>query len=83
MAKRNEVKQEIYREVAAETGGTIQENQKSVEAQFSFIEKIIKRGEFDTVRMPYLAKFSVKPGRVKMLNNKNAIIQRRKLSGNS
>jgi nucleoid DNA-binding protein len=83
MAKRNEVKQEIYREVAAETGGTIQEIQKCVEAQFSFIEKIIKRGEFDTVRMPYLAKFSVKPGRVKMLNNKNAIIQRRKLSGNS
>lgn len=83
MGKRNEVKQEIYREIAAETGGTIQEIQKCVESQFSFIEKVMKRGEFDTVRMPYLAKFSVKPGRVKMLNNKNAIIQRRKLSGNS
>jgi len=83
MGKKNEVKQEIYREIAAETGGTVQEIQKCVEAQFSFIEKVMKRGEFDTVRMPYLAKFSVKPGRVKMLNNKNAIIQRRKLSGNS
>jgi len=83
MGKKNEVKQEIYREIASETGGTIQEIQKCVEAQFSFIEKVMKRGEFDTVRMPYLAKFSVKPGRVKMLNNKNAIIQRRKLSGNS
>ena len=40
-------------------------------------------GEFDTVRMPYLGKFTVKPGRVKMLNNKNAIIQRRKLSGDN
>jgi len=83
MGKRNEVKQEIYREIAKESGGTMQEIEKCVEAQFQFIERIMKRGEFDTVRMPYLGKFTVKPGRLKMLNNKNAIIQRRKLSGDN
>jgi len=83
MGKRNEVKQEIYREIAKESGGTMQEIEKCVEAQFQFIERIMKRGEFDTVRMPYLGKFTVKPGRLKMQNNKNANIQRRKLSGDN
>lgn len=83
MGKRNEVKQEIYREIAKETGSTMQEVENCVETQFKFIEKIIRRGEFDTVRMPYLGKFTVKPSRVKYLNNKNAIIQRRKLSGDN
>lgn len=83
MGKRNEVKQEIYKEIAQATGSSISEVEKCVETQFKFIEKIVKRGEFDTVRMPYLGKFTVKPGRIKMLNNKNAIIQRRKLSGDN
>lgn len=83
MAKRNEVKQQIYREIAKETGATINEIEQCVETQFAFIEQTIKKGEFDTIRLPYLGKFTVNPKRVQNLNNKHALIQRRKLSGNS
>lgn len=83
MSKRNEVKHEIYKEIAAETGCSINEIEKVAEAQFSFIKKIIERGEFDTIRLPYLGKFGVNPKRVQNLNNRDAVIQRRKLSGDN
>jgi len=83
MAKRNEVKQEIYKEISKETGASMNEIERCVEMQFEFIEKTIKKGEFDTIRLPYLGKFTVNPKRVQNLNNKYAIIQRRKLSDNN
>ena len=33
--------------------------------QFKFINKIIKKGDFESIRLPYFGKFSVKSGRVK------------------
>ena len=36
-----------------------------VNHQFKFINKIMKKGKFESVRLPYFGKFSVKPGRVK------------------
>lgn len=39
-----------------------------VNHQFKFAEKIMKKGHFDSVRLPYFGKFSVNPNRVKHIN---------------
>mgnify|MGYP003114649433 CR=1 FL=1 len=36
-----------------------------VEYQFKFVEKIMKKGDFDSIRLPYFGKFTVNPNRVK------------------
>ena len=41
-----------------------------VNYQFKFISNIIKKGDFETVRLPYFGKFSVKKGRLKHIQNK-------------
>ena len=37
--------------------------------QFKYLEKIMKEGNFETVRLPYFGKFSVNPKRLEYLNN--------------
>jgi nucleoid DNA-binding protein len=39
-----------------------------VNHQFKFAEKIMKQGDFDSIRLPYFGKFSVNPNRVKHIN---------------
>ena len=39
-----------------------------VNSQFKFVDKIMREGNFDGVRLPYFGKFSVNPKRVKHLN---------------
>jgi nucleoid DNA-binding protein len=39
-----------------------------VNYQFKYVEKIIKEGKFEAVRLPYFGKFSVNANRVKNLN---------------
>jgi nucleoid DNA-binding protein len=41
-----------------------------VESQFKYAAKIMADGSFDTIRLPYFGKFSVKPGRLKNVNKK-------------
>ena len=41
-----------------------------VNYQFKYIEKIMKEGNFDTIRLPYFGKFSVKQARVDYINKK-------------
>lgn len=38
--------------------------------QFKYIEKIMKAGDFETIRLPYFGKFSVNPKRVEYINKK-------------
>ena len=40
--------------------------------QFKYVEKIMKEGKFETIRLPYFGKFSVNPNRVKHLNKKKS-----------
>ena len=40
-----------------------------VNSQFKFVEKVMKEGNFDSIRLPYFGKFSVNPNRVKHINN--------------
>ena len=39
-----------------------------VNHQFKFVEKVIKKGKFEMVRLPYFGNFSVNPKRVKHIN---------------
>lgn len=36
--------------------------------QFKYVSDVMKKGEFESVRLPYFGKFSVKPGRLKHMN---------------
>lgn len=44
--------------------------EKLVGHQFKYLEKIMKEGKFETVRLPYFGKFSVNPKRVEHINRK-------------
>ena len=40
-----------------------------IKHQFKFVEKIMKKGDFESVRLPYFGKFSVNPKRVKHITD--------------
>ncbi len=44
--------------------------EKIINHQFKYIEKVMKEGKFETVRLPYFGKFSVKQKRVDHINKK-------------
>ena len=35
-----------------------------IEYQFKFVEKIMKKGGFESIRLPYFGKFTVNPKRI-------------------
>ena len=45
--------------------------EKIVNYQFKYVEKIMKEGKFESIRLPYFGKFSVNPKRVEYINKKN------------
>jgi hypothetical protein len=44
--------------------------EEAVYHQFKFTSKVIREGKFEAVRLPYLGKFHVNPGRLKHLNER-------------
>tara|TARA_Y100000593_G_scaffold38296_1_gene74335 strand:- start:145 stop:375 length:231 start_codon:yes stop_codon:yes gene_type:complete len=46
----------------------IDEIEDIVDHQFKFVNKIIRDGEFSTIRLPYFGKFTVNKNRVKHIN---------------
>tara|TARA_R100000655_G_scaffold12199_1_gene28312 strand:+ start:143 stop:361 length:219 start_codon:yes stop_codon:yes gene_type:complete len=46
----------------------IQKIEHIVDYQFKYVADIMKKGEFEAVRLPYFGKFSVKKGRVAFIN---------------
>ena len=42
--------------------------EKMINHQFKFVHKIMKKGDFDTIRLPYFGKFSVNKKRVEYIN---------------
>tara|TARA_R100000231_G_C5322933_1_gene163975 strand:- start:116 stop:328 length:213 start_codon:yes stop_codon:yes gene_type:complete len=42
--------------------------EKIVNYQFKYVEKIMKEGKFESIRLPYFGKFSVNPKRVKYID---------------
>ena len=51
----------------------LKKGEEMVNHQFKFTEKIMKKGDFDSVRLPYFGKFSVNPNRVKHINKLKSI----------
>ena len=41
---------------------------KIVEYQFKYVAKIMREGNFESVRLPYFGRLSVNPNRVKHIN---------------
>ena len=50
---------------------SLQKVEKIVNHQFKYVEKIMKEGKFESIRLPYFGKFSVNPKRLKHINKKN------------
>ena len=46
----------------------LQKVEDIVNSQFKFVEKIMKEGNFESIRLPYFGKFSVNPKRVEHIN---------------
>ena len=61
-------KKEIIEYLADRYEISTKEVNKIVNHQFKFISKIIAKGKFDTIRLPYLGKFIVNKNRVKHIN---------------
>jgi len=45
--------------------------EKIVNYQFKYVEKIMKEGKFESIRLPYFGKLSVNAKRLKHINKKN------------
>jgi len=61
-------KKEIIQTLATKYKLPLKKVEEIVNHQFKFVEKVIKKGKFEMVRLPYFGKFSVNPKRVKHIN---------------
>jgi nucleoid DNA-binding protein len=61
-------KKTIIQILATKHNLPLQKIEQIVNHQFKFVEKIMKEGKFEMVRLPYFGKFSVNPNRVKHIN---------------
>jgi nucleoid DNA-binding protein len=63
-------KKALIQELASKHNLPLKTVSNIVEHQFKYVAKIMGQGNFETVRLPYFGKFSVKPGRLKNVNKK-------------
>jgi len=68
-------KKAIIQLLATKHNLPLQKIEQIINHQFKFVEKVMKKGKLEMVRLPYFGKFSVNPNRVKHLtalkNKKN------------
>ena len=62
----------ILQKLATKYNLPIQKIEEAVYYQFKYTAELIKSGTFDSVRLPYLGKFHVLPGRLKYLRDARA-----------
>lgn len=62
----------ILQKLATKYNLPIQKIEEAVFYQFKYVSGTIKQGEFESVRLPYLGKFHVLPGRLKHLRDARA-----------
>lgn len=65
-------KQEIIYLLANKYNLPLKDVEEIVDYQFKFIARIMKKGNFDTIRLPYFGKFTVDKNRLKHINKKNS-----------
>jgi nucleoid DNA-binding protein len=61
-------KKEIIYSLANKYNLPLNKVEEIVNHQFKYITKIMKKGKFETIRLPYFGKFSVNSNRVKHIN---------------
>ena len=57
-------KEEIIYSLANKYNLPLKKVKQMIEYQFKFVEKIMKKGDFEGIRLPYFGKFTVNPKRV-------------------
>jgi len=57
-------KEELIYHLANKYDLPLKKVKQIIEHQFEFVEKIMKKGNFDSIRLPYFGKFTVNPKRV-------------------
>ena len=57
-------KEEIIYSLANKYNLPLKKVKQMIEYQFKFVEKIMKKGDFESIRLPYFGKFSVNKKRV-------------------
>ena len=62
----------ILQKLATKYNLRIQKIEEAVYYQFKYTAELIKSGSFDAIRLPYLGKFHVLPGRLKHLRDARA-----------
>ena len=57
-------KEELIYSLANKYDLPLKKVKQMIEYQFKFVEKIMKKGDFESIRLPYFGKFSVNKKRV-------------------
>ncbi len=74
----------IIEEISKELGISKELVNKIKRSQFKYVSDIMIKGEFETVKLPYFGKFTVKPYRLQKLNeNYGTFYTRRQSSDNT
>jgi len=60
----------IIQKLASQYNLPIQKVEEAVYFQFKYVSEIIRQGNFESVRLPYLGKFHVRKGRLDHLNER-------------
>tara|TARA_Y100000361_G_scaffold144845_1_gene153354 strand:- start:6849 stop:7076 length:228 start_codon:yes stop_codon:yes gene_type:complete len=63
-------KKEIIQRIATKHNLPLSKIEEIINYQFKFVSEIIKKGDFEAVRLPYFGKFSVKKERLKHIQDK-------------
>ena len=62
----------ILQKLATKYNLPIQKIEEAVYYQFKYVSSVMKGGGFESIRLPYLGKFHVLPGRLKYLRDARA-----------
>ena len=57
-------KKELIYHLANKYDLPLKKVKQMIEYQFKFVEKIMKKGGFESIRLPYFGKFTVNPKRI-------------------
>jgi nucleoid DNA-binding protein len=60
----------IIQKLASEHNLPLQKVEEAVYYQFKYVADVIRSGKFESIRLPFLGKFHVRPGRLRYLNER-------------
>jgi nucleoid DNA-binding protein len=67
-------KKAIIQKIATKYNIPLQIVEEIISHQFKFVSKIINKGKFDSVRLPYFGRFHVNKNRLKHIKEKSGTI---------